>query len=69
MKILQKILWVIAAVLPLVWVFSWHLWITPFIGDTGGQICLVGLALALLAIGIYRRNKGYGRQEPEDDVK
>lgn len=67
MTILKKILWIIVALIPLAWFFSWHLWITPFFGDTVGQLSLVGLALALLAVGIYRTAKGYGRQEPKDN--
>lgn len=67
MTLIKKILWIIVALIPLAWVFSWHLWITPFFGDTVGQLSLVGLGLFLLGVGVYRTAKGYGRQDPGED--
>lgn len=46
--------------------FTYHLWIAHWIGDTGGQISVGIVAAVVLALGIYVTRKGYGRQEPEE---
>lgn len=66
MKILQGILIVILAFVPWTIMFTYHLWIQPVIGDTGGQLAVGVVAAIVLALGIYATSKGYGRQEPDD---
>ncbi|OJG19249.1 hypothetical protein RU97_GL000820 [Enterococcus canis] len=44
--------------------FSWHIWLQPLIGNFWGQASIFGVALVVLAWGIYLNAKGYGRQEP-----
>lgn len=63
-KVFHVIGWTVVIVLPWTWIFSWHIWLQPLIGNFWGQASIFGVALVVLAWGIYLNAKGYGRQEP-----
>lgn len=66
MKILEGAIIVIISFIPWTWMFTYHLWIQPVIGDTGGQLTVGAVAAVVLALGIYATRKGYGRQTPRN---
>lgn len=69
MKILEGVVIAILSLIPWTWMFTYHLWVQPVIGDTGGQISVGVVAAVVLALGIYATRKGYGRQATEGTTK
>lgn len=67
MKILEGIIIVILSFIPWGVMFTYHIWIQPFVGDTGGQLCVGAVAAITLFLGIRATRKGYGRQEVQHD--